>query len=1205
MRTFNELFEYFTHKVIPDIIKAITEIITLNQANVIFRDLSLDQKNKIRKGHVKYKGIKMRLNDLFSDDSDAYNTLTPEHIKQILEMKVLNFDNLYVEYLDKQVELNWENLPNVLREKVLSSKFEFQNENISYELLHQNVPNAFKYLSNNQLNAILEEDILLIGNKIKIESEFYVERKFIKALHVFNEFEIRKEMGKVFETIHESDIISYYLQNLTNEKSVSGDKLNKGALNPGDPLDNMGPRDPTELSKSIRKNGDSSNDLSMPSGVSTSDFETTKGFSNGPIKSIGDIRDPNSSFSDPSGFSSNPYGFNDGSGSSSVFSSGFSGAINDIGVSLNHLSGSQNDAGIPSDPESSKDFSNDPINPSASSYEINDSPNDPNYLDSSFTDPNSFSDNPNETTDETLTEFDLGVKLGEDNFLVYQKLKVSKLVTKTINETRLLKLIGIAGNGKSATFQQLSVNVKSEYPSKWVSYVELKDFVKFYNTMCTLEELLFKVLQIDTSDLFTKAVFKELFDSGQVVLFWNGFDEISPTYSRFLKKVFTTIHAESLNVQFICTRPLYSDHLNDLFDSVWYGFAPFTKQEQKDFLENFFIFRKVAEKDLEGLTQKVLEVAVDRYYQTPLMLKMIAEVHDDLKLLIVGNFYKIYEIFVEKKIEFWMEKSDFGKILLRSILTTGKRFNMMEIYQKYALLTIFPSFITKSLKIMKTKIPKELPLHEISRMAILHINSEYEFEFSHRTFAEFFVTQYLIENFYLLQDGSEFDEKILNFIYFLKDQKVIASFLSNFLNSLDYDSAKPEPFSPQIVSQISQKHNKLFIDMMWAKGQMKVFEILFKFFSKDRNLLLKLLQVHEDETLYTAIFNPCYFAKEINPADVSELTRKYLTDEEFEKFLTGRNQKGKILFGLAWFKVCYNLEKVKFRSINPNWEFLWNSFENFKQHLNKSEQRELLVHLLGDNLDMYTANDKFLEYKVLWTQAKKILSSNDVKISIGLGLKKINKFSHGHIQNALPFLKFLLNNLSNYSNCEIFQIFNDQKLLFRAAKYSSVFTEFWTFFISHSDKDKQKQILMLEDSYGMISSSLDDGDSYFDRDLTPFNLFHFSLFNKLKFGSFKIVNDVYQKYFINSKIREMIFKSNIFVAYMIRYSDVEICSEFFKFAEVIFGENLESLLDFLRKEDASTGYTVTTHLLGVKENFEKQLKWFEDYVRALELKVTS
>ncbi|KAL7038127.1 hypothetical protein ACKWTF_009461 [Chironomus riparius] len=113
--------------------------------------------------------------------------------------------------------------------------------------------------------------------------------------------------------------------------------------------------------------------------------------------------------------------------------------------------------------------------------------------------------------------------------------KNSQEIIKQADNEKLLILSSEAGAGKTATFEQLAIEIKNKCRKLWVSYVDLKDYTQFYIGDGIAEKLLEDILRLSSvNNEFERKIFEELFKSGKVVIFWNGFDEISPTYNEFI-----------------------------------------------------------------------------------------------------------------------------------------------------------------------------------------------------------------------------------------------------------------------------------------------------------------------------------------------------------------------------------------------------------------------------------------------------------------------------------------------------------------------------------------------------------------------------------------------------------------------------------------------------------------------------------------------
>jgi len=140
---------------------------------------------------------------------------------------------------------------------------------------------------------------------------------------------------------------------------------------------------------------------------------------------------------------------------------------------------------------------------------------------------------------------------------------------------------------------------------------------------------------------------------------------------------------------------------------------------------------------------------------------MFAElIANDEEIYESENLYEIYQKSVEKKVEIWKTKSEFGRKFLDGSVTKYRQFDMMKLYQSYAIkseLTVkynaeLAYLIFRKLKVMRQKVPEELTSDEISRMGILYINGPGNFKFAHRTFGEFFIAQYFVDNIYYADD---------------------------------------------------------------------------------------------------------------------------------------------------------------------------------------------------------------------------------------------------------------------------------------------------------------------------------------------------------------------------------------------------------------------------------------------------------------------
>ncbi|XP_070503610.1 uncharacterized protein [Chironomus tepperi] len=144
-----------------------------------FNGLDLNEKHQILNARVLYNNIEVRLNDLFPDNSTAYNNLTSDHISMILDGQALNFSDSHFLYLNDLIHHNWDNLAGKLKQKFLTSNFTFQGESLKFEKFSEISQDVFKSLSSQQIKDVLGGKTLRIGNVIEDKIEFYIERKFV------------------------------------------------------------------------------------------------------------------------------------------------------------------------------------------------------------------------------------------------------------------------------------------------------------------------------------------------------------------------------------------------------------------------------------------------------------------------------------------------------------------------------------------------------------------------------------------------------------------------------------------------------------------------------------------------------------------------------------------------------------------------------------------------------------------------------------------------------------------------------------------------------------------------------------------------------------------------------------------------------------------------------------------------------------------
>jgi energy-coupling factor transporter ATP-binding protein EcfA2 len=192
-----------------------------------------------------------------------------------------------------------------------------------------------------------------------------------------------------------------------------------------------------------------------------------------------------------------------------------------------------------------------------------------------------------------------------------EKQKLSKTVDELIIEsqtTKFMLLSDDAGTGKSTTFKNIAVRLKELYPTRWVQYVDLKAHTETFKAVKDekkVEPILAAILNLNQLDF---NVFLKLVEKDVAIFLWDGFDEISPTYSDFVLTMVYSISKSTKNVQWIATRPSSEGTLTDVFDCIVYQLFPYREEDNREFLRKFFQSKRLNETDLARAGDNVRKI---------------------------------------------------------------------------------------------------------------------------------------------------------------------------------------------------------------------------------------------------------------------------------------------------------------------------------------------------------------------------------------------------------------------------------------------------------------------------------------------------------------------------------------------------------------------------------------------------------------------
>lgn len=370
---------------------------------------------------------------------------------------------------------------------------------------------------------------------------------------------------------------------------------------------------------------------------------------------------------------------------------------------------------------------------------------------------------------------------------------------------RIILIFAQAGIGKSTELKVMARKLKSKFPLNWTVFMNLK--VIFKNEDKIVSDLSFedtkdiamffceKILKVDN---FEAEVFKHLFHAGRVIFLMDGFDEIRASCMQFVKHLMKAIENKTRNQLWITARPLMMFELKEFLNSTIFELKPFNDTSRRDFLMRTFKIKNVevnllaqALRDAEDFLQ-ILKPWICRAddISHPLFLTMITEVISDcpnMKLSEVGAFL-VFEEFTDRRIRQHMSVRETGKVW-------GNSKMFLDFHQKRAFQTIFLSNDDDAdevfdddeqvNKVIKLCFEDSLSPEDVIEIGFMYADCEV-FYFSQRTFAAFFVAQFIYEKIFLQKFHTKKELSAIMQVFatvLVQDQfKAVGSFLESALS---------------------------------------------------------------------------------------------------------------------------------------------------------------------------------------------------------------------------------------------------------------------------------------------------------------------------------------------------------------------------------------------------------------------------------------
>ncbi|KAG5667693.1 hypothetical protein PVAND_015665 [Polypedilum vanderplanki] len=360
----------------------------------------------------------------------------------------------------------------------------------------------------------------------------------------------------------------------------------------------------------------------------------------------------------------------------------------------------------------------------------------------------------------------------------------------------LIILSDHAGTGKSSVLRNLSAKLNSKYTDHWVAYIELKNYLEIYEKFSSnfrqieskskneQKQQIVKILKeiLNLTDELEFAIFTSLFDSNQVILLMDGFDEICPNFKEFFLNFIQIIRNLTKNQIWLTTRPQYMKELKQKFKQRPFKMLPFDDKQKKEFL-------KINSKESKGLeSENILKFITKNFVNLDnlQLSKILTEINSKISLL-TTNLFTIIELIIESHKKILIKKNNEISNFERD---PQEKINIWQIFQIYSFKLLFKDQFEDFLEPQNFIKLSELSLFKkyqnskqkwtsdaIARYGFLYID-DYGLpceipHFIHPIFAEFFVAKFLIENIF------EADDDDVGYEHMVKRMKLLVFIVEN------------------------------------------------------------------------------------------------------------------------------------------------------------------------------------------------------------------------------------------------------------------------------------------------------------------------------------------------------------------------------------------------------------------------------------------
>ncbi|KAG5668788.1 hypothetical protein PVAND_016714 [Polypedilum vanderplanki] len=718
-----------------------------------------------------------------------------------------------------------------------------------------------------------------------------------------------------------------------------------------------------------------------------------------------------------------------------------------------------------------------------------------------------------------------------------------------ITGTEATKVILLADEpkaGKTSTFKSIATRLKEKFIGKWIVFIDHKHHADVYRTCKSIEWNQHKLAQFISQDVlqlqeFEQKIFEEFFVDGRVIVLL----EMNVFYQEILDFA-VRIKELSKNQLWISSWPQHANKLEAAFKTTAFKLVLFNDENRREFFVKFLNSKGITDElEIEERLKEIEDFLQLRHkedgfpFDIPLMLRMVAEVYENslnspTQKFSSNNLFSLYQAFTTRTL---------------GSLASNSRLNIMQLHQKYALKEVFCrkkkndcEEIVKSLQILAPRCGNNHK--KIFTCGIMYKLERAKLKFIHKTFADFFVAQYIIDNVLnanMSGNNTEAELRSLLFLNIIRDSnrchKTIHRFLDNYIEM--NEAELEERFDESCYTFLSNfKPPNYFRGLLWRLARHRCFfliKFLTELYSDDEKILREMWGVVSLDG-YSFLFKT--IDKEDGEIDFTFTERVWsLAREVFHD--------RKDLIAILKTTLIRSSCSV-FKNVFPNF---WIFADEF---LTQSEKIEILTK---DALQLFVRNKTKKFFSDVCEIAEANLTHNEMKLFLtnhdADGKNFLYHFSKSMDDEAL--LEFL-EKVKKYLTIEEQKSLLTKRLKAMLEEDKKTpprsFHALWSFAEQQLDKDELKSLLLTTNSSG-------------------FTIFHETIIEGDE-KTFNFMVEVHERILEKEEIKELImrkFQSNKTLLFKSMGVSIESILMLWDYLQDLLDDDEETLKKFLAHRD--------------------------------------